>query len=186
MRKMVMIGAAALAAAGAALPAAGAQYWDYGAWHVAVEEVDTGEDLRRSCTAYTGYDGDPGLKFSFSNGDAGPPDFFPDVIVHEYAMRHYQTVMRDGDAAYVRFDDEDTMEAVVRGYLAEDVFENAEIVYSHPVSLYVLEAMRRNYQMEVVVNHKVLHTFYLDGFTAAYLKAAEECGFTGAGLMEGG
>ncbi|WP_162617211.1 hypothetical protein [Litorivita pollutaquae] len=169
------------AAAGTAGSAQG--FWEYEDWRVWVEEVDTGEDLRRTCTAMTGGDGDPSVSIAFSNGDAGPPTVFPSVVIREHAPRHYQTGMRDGQAAYVRFDDEDTVEGVVRGYLDEGVFEVAEITYHHPVSQWVLEAMRRNYQMDTVVEHKVYFSAFLNGFSAAYLKAAVECGFDGSGVL---
>ncbi len=165
-------------------PATAQGFWEYGSWRVLVQEIDTGEDLRRTCTAITGGDGLPSVTVAFSNGDAGPPDFFPTVTVHEYASRGYDTVLQGGQSAYIRFDDEQVMDSVVTTYVTEDVFANAEIAFDHPISQWVLQSMRTNGQMDVVVEGKVFIYTYLDGFTASYLKAAEQCGFDGTGVVD--
>jgi len=160
------------------------EFWEYGSWYVIVQEIDTGEDLRRSCSAVTGGDGEPSVAISISNGDVGPPDFFPTVIVREHAPRGYQTVLQDGQAAYIRFDNEDVMDGVVAGYFDKEGFAHAEIAFDHPLSQWVLQAMHMNGQFDVVVDGKVFMYAYMDGFTAAYLKMAEECGFDGAGVVD--
>lgn len=159
-------------------------FWEYGSWRVSVQEVDTGEDLRRSCVAVTGGDGAPSAAISMNNGDAGPPDYFPSVVVSEHAPRGNSTVLKDGQAAYIRFDDEDVMDGAVFGYIDDAGFANAQIAFDHPLSQWVLRAMRKNGQFDVVVEGKVFMYVYLDGFTASYLKMAEECGFSGAGVIE--
>lgn len=159
-------------------------YWEYGSWRVTVQEVDTGEDLRRTCSAVTGGDGEPSAVISMSNGDAGPPDYFPTVMIREHAVRHHQTVLKDGQPVYIRFDDEDVMDSVVVGFVDSEGFANAEIAFDHPHSQWVLRAMRKNGQFDVVVDGKVFMYVFLDGFTASYLKMAEECGFTGAGIID--
>ena len=158
-------------------------YWEYGSWRVTVQEMDTGEDLRRTCSAATGGDGAPSAVISVSNGDAGPPDYFPVLLIREQAVRHHQTVLQDGQPVYIRFDDEDVMDGVVAGFVDDEGFANAEIAFDHPQSQWVLRAMRKNGQFDVVVNGEVFMYVFLDGFTAAYLKMAEECGFTGAGVI---
>ena len=158
-------------------------YYEYGSWRVHVEEIDTGEDLRRTCVALTGGDGEPSVSFEISNGDAGPPDYFPSVVVEENAFRHQRTVAQEGQSAYIRFDDNDVMDSFVRGYIDEEGFQHATISFDHPQSQWVLQAMRRNGQMDVVVDHKVLTVAFLNGFTASYLKAMESCGFDGRGVV---
>lgn len=159
-------------------------YWSYGSWQVVAETIDTGEDLRRTCTAFTGGDGNPTLSVEISNGDAGPPHLFPSVEVRESAFRGYPTVMQDGQALFIRFDDEDSMDAVVTGYFDEDGFAQATFRFDHPDSQWVLRAMRKNGQLDAVVGGQVFATFFLDGFTASYVKAMDECGFTGAGVVD--
>lgn len=51
-------------------------------------------------------------------------------------------------------------------------------------SQWVLRAMRTNGQFDVVVEGNVFMYVYLDGFTASYLKMAEECGSTGVGVVD--
>lgn len=165
-------------------PAMADGFWEYGSWRVFVQEIDTGEDLRRFCSASTGGDGEPSVEISVSNGDVGPPDFFPTVLIKENAPRGYQTELQDGQAAYIRFDDEDVMDGVVRGYIDEEGFSNAQITFDHPLSQWVLRAMRMNGQFDVVVDGEVFMYAYLDGFTASYLKMAEECGFDGTGVVD--
>ena len=159
-------------------------YWEYGSWRVVAETIDTGEDLRRTCTALTGGDGEPTLRVEISNGDAGPPHFFPGVEVSENAVRGYPTVMQDGQPVYVRFDDEDSMDNVAYGYFDQDGFAHAFFRFDHPDSQWVLRAMRKNHQLDAVVGGHVFKSFFLDGFTAAYVKAMDECGFSGAGIVD--
>lgn len=180
MSKLIIAGAFALLAG----PVAAQNFWEYGSWRVWVDEVDTGEDLRRTCTALTGGDGLPSASVAFYNGDAGPPIFFPSVVVSESAPRGYDTVLLDGQDVYVWFDDEQTMDSTVYAYRDEEGFALAEIPFDHPLSQWVLQSMRANGQMDVMVEGKVFMTAYLDGFTAAYLKAAEQCGFDGAGVVK--
>ncbi|SMX31186.1 hypothetical protein [Actibacterium lipolyticum] len=179
MRKLIFVLFSLMAG-----PAFADGFWEYGSWRVFVQEVDTGEDLRRSCSAMTGGDGEPSVVVSMSNGDAGPPDFFPSVLVREHAPRGHRTMLQDGQAAYIRFDNEDVMDGVVKGDFDEEGFAYAEIAFDHPLSQWVLRAMRVNGQFDVVVDDKVFMYAYLDGFTASYLKMAEECGFNGAGVVD--
>ncbi|CUH52564.1 hypothetical protein [Shimia marina] len=170
--------------AGPSTPQPQTDFWEYGSWRVVAETIDTGEDLRRTCTALTGGDGTPTLSVEISNGDGGPPHTFPSVEVRESAIRGYPTRMQDGQPLYIRFDDEDSMDATVHGYLDEDGFAQAYFRFDHPDSQWVLLAMRRNHQLDAVVAHQPYATFFLDGFTAAYVKAMEQCGFSGAGVVD--
>ena len=158
-------------------------YWEYGAWRVSVDVVDTGEDVRRSCRASTGGDGDPVVEVFISNGDAGPPYAYPSVVVNESAPRGHITYMKDKQQAYVWFDDEDTIDGQVTAYHDDEGIPQADLAFHSPKSQWVLQAMRRNGQMDVVVDHKVFFTAFLDGFTASYLKMMEQCGFDGTGVV---
>ncbi|ASM71737.1 MULTISPECIES: hypothetical protein [Roseobacteraceae] len=89
--KLLIFGLLSLIAA----PALAEGFWEYGSWRVIMEEADTGEDLRRTCGAVTGGDGEPSVVISASNGDAGPPAVFPGVFVHEHVPRGHNTVLQD-------------------------------------------------------------------------------------------
>jgi len=165
-------------------PVAAAEYWEFRDWRVSVDEIDTGEDLRRTCRASTGGDGLPVLSVEFSNGDAGPPDFYPPVVIGEHAVRNFQTVMRDGAAVSAVFDDGDGAAATAYGWVNEDGFEEAEASFGGPDALLVLQAMRRNGVMDITTGGKLVLSASLNGFTAAYLKIAEQCGFSAEGVVD--
>lgn len=165
-------------------PVAHTGYWQYGDWHVAVDEVDSYEDgTYYSCTAWTGGDGEPRVSVSISALDVGPPTAYPGVVVEEFAPRGYNTFMQDGQSAYVWFEDEDTIDSEVISYYDDDGILHADLPFYSPTSQWVLQAMRRNGQMDVVVEGQVFTTFWLNGFTASYLKMMEGCGFTGVGVV---
>jgi hypothetical protein len=159
-------------------------YWEFGSWRVFVDEVDTGEDLRRTCTAMTGGDGDMSAVLSVSNGDAGPPYYFPELIINDNAIRHHTTVLKQDAPVYVWFDDEDVYDGAITQYVDVDGFQHAELRFPQTISQWLLLAMKRNSQMDVVMNGRATHSFFLDGFTASYLKMMDECGFTGAGVLD--
>ena len=159
-------------------------YWEFGSWRVSVEQYDTGEDLRVTCTAMTGGDGDMSAVLSVSNGDAGPPDYFPELIINDHAVRHHTTVLKQDAPVYVWFDDEDVYDGAITQYTDADGFDHAELRFPQNISQWLLLAMKRNGQMDVVMNGRALHSFYLNGFTASYLKMMDECGFTGAGVLD--
>lgn len=159
-------------------------YWEFGAWRVIVDEIDTGEDLRRSCSAVTGGDGNMSASLQISNGDAGPPNYFPELIINDHAIRHHTTVLKQGAPVYVWFDDEDTYDGAITQYVDPEGFQHAELRFPQDISQWVLLAMKRNGQMDVVMNGHATHSFFLNGFSASYLKMMDECGFTGAGVLD--
>lgn len=159
-------------------------YWQYGSWQVASEIVDSVEEGRYvNCTAWTGGDGLPRAEVVISSLDVGPPAAFPSIQIVESAPRGHQTYMKDDMAAYLRFDDNDVYDGEVVTFYDDDGILNAEIGIHSPISQWVLQAMRRNGQMDIVINNQVFFSAFLDGFTASYLKTMEECGFDGRGVV---
>ena len=153
-------------------------YWQYGSWGVFLEEQDTGQDLWRICSAVSGFDGGPTVMISVSNGDAGPPDFFPTVLIFEQAIRKFNTSLRGGQAAYINFNDGNLWNGEVDHYVSDEGLARADIAFDHPLSQSVLRAMRKNSDFDVVVEGKRFMTVNLAGFSAAYLKMLDECGFS--------
>lgn len=165
-------------------PQSRAGYWEYGSWKVSVERKDSYEDgVYYNCQAWTGGDGEPYARVGISSQDVGPPHAYPGVTIEEYAPRGYQTYMQSQQRMYLWFDDEDTYDGVVEAYYDNDGLPNAIVSFYYPYSLPVLLAMRRNNQMDVVVEGRVFHSFFLNGFTASYLKMMEGCGFSGVGVV---
>lgn len=173
-----------VAPAPAPKPQSRAGYWEYGSWKVSVERQDSYEDgVYYNCQAWTGGDGEPYARVGISSQDVGPPHAYPGVTIEEYAPRGYQTFMQGQQRMYLWFDDEDTYDGIVRSYYDNDGLPNAVVSFYYPYSLPVLLAMRRNNQMDVVVEGRVFHSFFLNGFTASYLKMMEGCGFSGVGVV---
>ncbi|MBU2866052.1 hypothetical protein [Pacificibacter marinus] len=159
-------------------------YWEFGDWRVMVDEVDTGEDLRRTCTMVTGGDGDMSAVLTISNGDAGPPDYFPELMISDHAIRHHSTVLKQDAPLYLHFDDEDVIDGSIIQYIDAEGFQHAEARFPQAHSQWVLLAMKRNNQMDVMMNNTRVHVFSLSGFSASYLKMVDECGFTDMGVLD--
>jgi hypothetical protein len=106
------------------------------------------------------------------------------VVIQDSAPRHHATVLKQDAPLYVRFDDADVIDGHITQFTDGDGIQNAEVSFAQAHSQWVLLAMKRNSQMDVVMNHDQIHTFFLDGFTASYLKMMDECGFTGAGVLD--
>jgi len=159
------------------------QYFDYKDWTVLIETVDTGEDLRVTCSMWTGGDGDPTVGFSISNGDALPPHSFPGVQLTERAVRGHRTVLEDGQAVHFIFDDGDSADARVRAEVDADGFAFAVTDFPYEDNQRVLQAMQRNGQIDIVGPSGPVYTASLSGFTASYRKIAEQCGFSVDGVI---
>ncbi|MFW8636342.1 hypothetical protein [Cribrihabitans pelagius] len=177
MRLLFALALATVTAAPAAAAAA-ADYWSYRDWHTMVEVVDTGEDLRRSCTAYTGGDGMPTLRIEVSNGDAGPPYHYPVTRVRETAPRHYLTQMQPGQTVEFLFDDGGAAYGSTSVWINREGLASAESRLDPSAHLPMLQMMKSGRWVEIRADGVPLLTASLDGFTAAYGKMMDECGFS--------
>ena len=164
-------------------PASAQGFGEFGSWRVIVDEFDTGQDVRRDCKMLTGGDGEPSVHVSMYSGDVGPPDYYPTVRVTEPTYRGYPTLLQDDQKLYAWFDSEETFNAKASKYINKTGSPVTEIVFADHQSLAMLQTMRLNDQMDIVVNGQVFMTAFLDGFTASYLKMAGECGFSGVGVV---
>lgn len=172
----------ALLSGGAA--AAQTEYTQYGDWWVLVERHDTGEDRRVYCRAMTGGDGWPSLEVGMSNGDAGPPEVYPLPMAVEHAVRGYDTVMQDGQTAAFIDDVGRRIAGSVSGGIDDEGFAWAQAEPDRADAQALLGMMRRGNVLEVEVAGAPFLTASLRGFTAAYGKIAEECGFSTAGVID--
>ncbi|WP_428645673.1 hypothetical protein [Roseibium sp.] len=179
-RYLIVLG---LVASATSTAEAAEQFFTYKDWNVQVETVDTGEDLRVTCSMWTGGDGDPTVGFSVSNGDALPPDFFPGVQLTERAIRGQATVLQNGQTVNFVFDDGDSATATVTADFDEDGFAFALTDFPFEHNQRVLQAMQRNGQIEIIGPGGLVYTASLNGFTASYRKVAEQCGFPAEGVV---
>jgi hypothetical protein len=159
------------------------QFFSFKDWNVQVETVDTGEDLRITCSMWTGGDGNPSVGFSISNGDALPPSIFPNVQLTERAIRGYPTVLQNEQKVNWVFDDGDSAQASVYADFDQEGFAFAETNFPYEDNQRVLQAMQRNGLIDIVGPGGLVYSASLSGFTASYRKVAEQCGFTVEGVI---
>lgn len=189
MRAIVFLIASLLSGQAAAGTAPQPQYWDFKDWRVMVEAFDTGEDDRVICKAWTGGDGDPDFGLEVSNGDVLPPDYYPAPTLSERAPRGHGTMMTDG--AWILFEadvlvDADTpwrVDATAQTWRDEEGFQQAQAT-PNGGGLDMLRVMRRAGKMWITMNGEVVYGASLSGFTAAYGKIAEQCGFPTTGVID--
>lgn len=158
-------------------------YDNYGDWRAIVTQVQGGEETWRVCRAITGGDGNPTLEVYARQYDAGPPDLYPQVTLHEHAPRGYNTLLKDGDGVTFLFDDGDSYPAVATAGFDEEGFRAAQASPDQQAMLYVLQGMRRAGQLDVTAPGGVAYSASLRGFTAAYGKIAEACQFSTMGVI---
>lgn len=178
MRLFLTILAACSAAVFASSAGAQTSYWDFQDWRVAIERFDTGEDNRVNCTAWTGGDGEPAFRIEISNGDVRPPDFYPAAELHENAPRGYQTVLQNRQKVVFEFDTYRTNNGSVFANRDDEGFAHAVARTRQHDNLAMLRTMRHAGTMWAVVEGDVVFAASLRGFTDAYGKIAEQCGFS--------
>ena len=158
-------------------------YDTYGDWRASVMQVESSEESWRECRASTGGDGLPSLSVEFRQYDAGPPDFFPPVEIRESAARGYKTQMQQGGQVTFTFDDGERYAAIARNDIAEGVFQTATASPDQSQTLSVLQGMRRAVRLDIAFQGNLVLSASLKGFTAAYGKVAEACGFSTVGVI---
>ncbi len=161
-----------------------ASEWTYGDWTASFEAHDSTEDDWLICSARTGGDGWPVLTVSVFEGDAGPPLIYPDIKLWEWAPRHYPTAMQERIPAIFAFDTGLAVEVLPDVILTEEGLQEAFANIYSPDSLPALRAMAEGSRLEVTTGGKPVAGFSLSGFTAAYLKMMELCGFDGTGVRD--
>jgi hypothetical protein len=149
----------------------------FGRWSTLVDEVDTGEDLRKTCaasTAFIGAAGVPGtLTLVITNGDALPPDAYPSLTI---AVDNKD--LPTGKSVAAAFGDDKGRVAAklhsdgaVNGRLSWTVDNQAK------TSLALLRVMRRASVLDVSVGDAPVASISMDGFTKADRSLGASCGF---------
>lgn len=169
---------------GATTAQADSQFWNYKDWNVVVETVDTGEDIRVTCRAFTGGDGDPTLDITVSNGDALPPYYYPAPTLIEQAPRGYSTGRQQNQMVTFSSDDGWAVQGSIEVALSAEGFEIATSYAPVPEAQQMLQAMRRAGNIVITSNDVSIYIASLNGFTAAYGKIAEQCGFPTTGVID--
>ncbi|WP_084831433.1 MULTISPECIES: hypothetical protein [Mesorhizobium] len=147
----------------------------FGKWSTTVDEIDTGEDLRRTCVASTAFldaSGASGtLTLAISNGDALPPDGYPTLVI---AMKN-KDLPTGEDIPAVFGDSNGKVKATVDGMAGAG---GKWMLKNKPeISLALLRAMRRASALDVIFADTPVATVSMDGFTKAYRSLGVSCGF---------
>lgn len=111
MRRIMVAAAALVLASGSAA----ADWSAFGDWNTFGDTRDTGEDVRMTCTAWTGGDGNPSLEFVVTDGDAGPPASYPLITYVETGYRGIEPRIRESQALTLTIDGGPVFK--MRGYI---------------------------------------------------------------------
>lgn len=139
-------------------------------WTASLDEVSTGEDLRKTCRAETSAAGDGGqaatLAIAIGDGDVLPPDAFPAILIAPATAPAGEGIPVTFDIGDKRFD----IQAVGDG--KQVTLNNAK-----ETSLALLRAMAAGSTVDIAVTGKPIPAQSLKGFTAAYRQLGAWCGF---------
>jgi hypothetical protein len=184
MRPLRIVFSCLLLSAATVQTASAQDFWSFKDWNVSVELVPSEEDDYQQCIIFTGGDGLPVVSAEFFSGDAGPPYSYPEVQVEERAIRGYATVMANGDPISFTFDDGSVIRGAAESIFDEDGFAVATGRVGQQDNLLALQTMRSNAEVTVSGPGYEVITASLSGFSAAYLKMAEVCGFSTEGVLD--
>jgi hypothetical protein len=149
----------------------------FGRWSVIVDDINTGQDVRKTCVASTAFRnaiGDSGtLTLAISNGDALPPVAYPamTIAIDNKDLPTGKNIAASfgdsGGKVAVTIDSS----AAVNGRLGWTVNNQAK------TSLALLRTMRRAKAVEVAFAKQPVATISMDGFIKAYRSLGVSCGF---------
>lgn len=151
---------------------ASAQSETFKDWKTSLEEVNTGEDVRKTCTAETSASDAAGtawtLKLGISNGDVLPPDAYPQITI---TVAGGGLPNGENQPAVFGFGDK-RVDAQVSGGGNEVMVNNVK-----ETSLALLKAFASGSTLDLALPAKPGVSVSLAGFTASYRKLGSWCGF---------
>lgn len=155
---------------------------DYQDWTAETEENGGATE----CTARTGGDGDPTLSLYTNSLEMTPPDLYPGVTFSEVVYRNTASALTDGMTVTFDVPGQGRFTATAETGLDEYDFPTASATVPGDTSLPLLKAMRAADSVRIVLEGETdpTWTMSLNGFTAAYGKMAEYCGFTTVGVID--
>lgn len=140
-------------------------------WAAGLDEVNTGEDLRKTCRAETSASADGGqtatLAIAIGDGDVLPPDAYPAITISMTAPAPA------GEGILVAFEiGGKRLDIQAVGDGKQVTINNAK-----ETSLTLLRAMAAGSTVDITVAGKPVPALSLKGFTAAYRQIGAWCGF---------
>jgi hypothetical protein len=141
-------------------------------WTASLDEVNTGEDLRKTCSAWSTAKDAAGrewtLKLAIANGDALPPDAYPQISIAAAAG----AITGNGSQSAVFGFGDTHVDAQVSGSGNEVMVSNDKAT-----SLRLLKAFAQGSSLDLALAAEAPVAFSLVGFTASYRKLGAWCGF---------
>ena len=176
-------------------PPAGAgdveKQWTFGDWQVHIEKIDTGEDFRVTCTIQTVGNAIGKARRLYAivtnGGDVLPPEIYPQVMLEEITTGSERAGILPGDVIDVEVDGIVVTQAPTDSYKDPQGRTVTLVTVSEPTDASILRSMRKGEDMVFRVNigtmkQGAFQVSSLKGFTASYLKMAEQCSFPSADL----
>ncbi|MBY6044724.1 invasion associated locus B family protein [Phaeobacter italicus] len=158
------------------------EYWEYQDWSVAVEERITEEHDWRDCSAWTGGDGEPIIRLEVTRDDIGPPETYPQLHYREIAPRQYPTHVVHGQAVGFIIDRQAVFYAIADGDINDEGLAEVTALARWNDALNLIRWMQAGTTLDVHIvrpydGGETALRASLAGFTAAYGKMMDECGF---------
>jgi len=145
----------------------------FGKWSTILDQINTGQDVRKTCAASTAFldpNGISGtLTLAISNGDALPPNGYPSLII---ALRNKD--LPTGENIPAVFGDD---KGKVKATVSADIGDQWMVNNKAETTLAILRAMRRAGTLDVAFGKQPVATVSMDGFTKAYRNLGLSCGF---------
>lgn len=139
-------------------------------WTASLDEVNTGEDLRKTCRAETSAAGDGGevatLAIAISDGDVLPPEAYPAILISMAAAPAGEGIPVAFDIGGRHFD-----------VLAAGNGKRVSVNNVKETSLALLRAIAAGSTVGIAVAGKPVPAQSAKGFTAAYRQLGTWCGF---------
>ncbi|WP_293576804.1 hypothetical protein [Phaeobacter sp.] len=166
-----------------AAPALASDYWEYQDWSVAVEDRITEEHDWRDCSAWTGGDGDPIVRLEVTQDDIGPPESYPQLHYREIAPRGYPTHVVHGQAIGFIIDNQAVFYAIADGDINDEGLAEVSALARWNDALNLIRWMQAGTTLDVHIvrpydGGETALRASLAGFTAAYGKMMDACGFS--------
>jgi hypothetical protein len=149
----------------------------YKSWLTKADEVNTGEDVRKTCSATTSVTDGDGQSWtatlSISNGDVLPPDSYPSFEIEAVKAAGFTS----GENLPATFDFGDSV--VTAAVLGSESGSSHQWMMNNTVeaSRALFRGMAKGDKLVFAVAGKPLVTLPLDGFTKAYRALGDWCGY---------